>query len=582
MNTFSVFVQFPPLWVNEAMLHELRVQHLALIDTLHLDLAHQGQGLIVLTGETGAGKSIILQAINLLTGGRGSSSWVRSESEQADIEALFSIDPENGPLNTLLNDHDLQDGGQVIFRRHLAKDGRSKMYVNDRSVTKKLAAELAALLVNIASQHDQQQLLDVRAHVDFLDSYGDLWERRQQFSDLYALWRKAHQLLRHLQEKEKGKEQQRDFLSFQLEEIKKIDPQAGEDEALLKERDQLKASGDLLQFMGNAGRMLDVLVSETLVDIKRNLEQAATLDGGLLSFAERLAATGYELEDLAALTARYLNELPTDTDRLEFISGRLAALKQLQRKYGPSLDEVLSFFEQVKREMDELEGMEHQIAQQTKEVAALAQRLRELAMALSQARQETAQRLADHMEEELSSLNFSQAIFQVSLRQVEDLTVEHMHAYGADEVEFLFSANPGELPKPLARIVSGGELSRLMLAMKCLLARRDKVDTVIFDEVDAGIGGQAAEAVARKISELSQHHQVFCITHLPQIAARADLHFLVRKEIVQGRTTTSIALLDQASRQAELARMLDGEEASAQTLAYVAELMGRKSKREVF
>ena len=230
--------------------------------------------------------------------------------------------------------------------------------------------------------------------------------------------------------------------------------------------------------------------------------------------------------------------------------------------------------------MDELEGMEHQIAQQTKEVAALAQRLHELAMALSQARQETAQRLADHMEEELSSLNFSQAIFQVSLRQVEDLTVEHMHAYGADEVEFLFSANPGELPKPLARIVSGGELSRLMLAMKCLLARRDKVDTVIFDEVDAGIGGQAAEAVARKISELSQHHQVFCITHLPQIAARADLHFLVRKEIVQGRTTTNIVLLDLTSRQAELARMLDGEEASEQTHAYVAELMGRKSKRE--
>ncbi|NQS70610.1 MAG: DNA repair protein RecN [Desulfobulbaceae bacterium] len=558
------------------MLHELRIQSLALIDTLHLDFSARDAGLIVLTGETGAGKSIILQAVNLLTGGRGSSTWVRSDSEQAAIEAVFTMDATNSTLHTLLEEQGLDDtasSGQCIFRRILYKDGRSRLFINDQAVTAKLAAELSTHLVNIASQHDQQQLLNARSHLDFLDSYGELWNMRQHVADQYQQWRQAANALQELRQREADKEQQHDFLRFQLEEIGKIKPQTGEDEALIRERDQLKASVALVHNVGAAARQLSE-AQDNLTEAKKSLEQAAALDAALLPLAERTASAGFELEDISDLAARYLADLPTDTSRLELIAGRLADLKLLQRKYGPTLAEVLAFAEKAAQELADLESMEEQIQCQEKETAALLQVLEQSAGRLSRARSEAARKMVAQMESELASLSFTQAKFVVSLQGSRE---DHrVRASGWDEVEFLFSANPGEPPKALSRIASGGELSRLLLAMKCLLARRDQVDTVIFDEVDAGIGGQAAEAVAGKISELAGHHQVICITHLPQIAARADLHFKVEKQVAQGRTSTEISLLDEEQRLAELARMLDGEQASAQTHAYVRELVARK------
>ena len=558
------------------MLHELRIQSLALIDTLHLDFSSRDAGLIVLTGETGAGKSIILQAVNLLTGGRGASTWVRSDSEQATIEAVFTMDATNSTLHTLLEEQGLDDAassGQCIFRRILYKDGRSRLFINDQAVTAKLAAELSTHLVNIASQHDQQQLLNARSHLDFLDSYGELWSMRQHVADQYQQWRQAANALQELRQREADKEQQHDFLRFQLEEIGKIEPQAGEDEALIRERDQLKASVALVHNVGAAARQLSE-VQDSLTEAKKSLEQAAALDAALLPLAERAASAGFELEDISDLAARYLADLPTDTSRLELIAGRLADLKLLQRKYGPTLAEVLAFAEKAAQELADLESVEEQIQCREKETAALLQVLEQSAGRLSRARSEAARKMAAQMESELASLSFTQAKFVVSLQGSQE--GHNLRASGWDEVKFLFSANAGEPPKALSRIVSGGELSRLLLAMKCLLARRDQVDTVIFDEVDAGIGGQAAEAVAGKISELAGHHQVICITHLPQIAARADLHFKVEKQVTQGRTSTEISLLDEEQCLAELARMLDGEQASAQTHAYVRELVARK------
>ena len=559
------------------MLHELRIHSLALIDELHLDLSSRHCGLTVLTGETGAGKSIILQAVNLLTGGRGASTWVRSDRDQAIIEAIFTLAASNQAAQLLLEEHGLQDeaGGQCLIRRLLHKDGRSRLFVNDQGVTAKLAAELSSHLVNIASQHDQQQLLNARSHLDFLDSYGELWELRQSYRADYQRWRQAAETLKTLREREAGKEQQHEFLRLQVEEIAKIKPQPQEDEALIRERDQLKASEMLLQSVGAAERQLNA-AQGLLVEIKKKLDQAVLLDTELSPLAERVTATGFELEDMAALSAKYLADLPTDTSRLELIAGRLADLKQLQRKHGPALEDVLRFAEKAAQELELLDNMEEQIRRAEKEAAKLLHQAEQSAGALSQARAAAGERMAVQMEAELASLNFSQASFVVGLQSNDAKKGENLRSNGLDEVEFLFSANPGEPPKPLSRIVSGGELSRMMLAMKCLLARRDEVETVIFDEVDAGIGGQTAEAVAAKISELAGHHQVICITHLPQIAARADLHFKVEKQVKQGRTSTGISLLDEEARRAELARMLDGERASAQTHAYVRELMARK------
>ncbi|MDX9833761.1 MAG: DNA repair protein RecN [Desulfobulbus sp.] len=562
------------------MLQELRVQNLALIDSLHLDLSAQQNGLIVLTGETGAGKSIILQAINLLTGGRGTASWVRGDCDQADIQAVFGVRTDHTEMHSLLGEHALTDGDACIVRRVLTREGRSRLYINDRSVTARLAGELTANLVNIASQHDQQQLLNARFHLDYLDLFGDLWPQRQQFGQLYRRWQQAALELRQLREREQDKERQRDFLTFQLAEIHKVGVCAGEDEQLCRERDRLKASDGLLRLVGDSGRILADTVSGRLTEIRKNLEQAATLDSGLVPVAERLAAAGYELEDVADLLSKYVDDIPTDASKLELISARLAELRQLQRKYGPTLEDVLVFASAAEADLARLEDLEAQIGLVEQRVGETAAAALKVAQALTAARREAAGRLAVGMEQELSSLSFPQAVFRVDLRPPAEGDMTSMQASGADVAEFLFSANPGEPVKPLVRIVSGGELSRLMLAMKCLLARRDQVDTVIFDEVDAGIGGQAAEAVANKISELAGHHQVFCITHLPQIAACADLHFRVEKLVEGGRTRTVIKPLDREQQVAELARMLGGAHPTPQTEAYARELFARKSGRK--
>lgn len=562
------------------MLQELRVHNLALIDALHLDLSTQETGLIVLTGETGAGKSIILQAINLLTGGRGAASWVRNDCEQAGIEAVFTIRPDHAEVNSLLSEHSLKDGSTCIVRRVLSREGRSKAYVNDQSVTTRLSGELTAGLINIASQHDHQQLLNVRNHLDYLDTFGELRVLRQQFTKLFHRWQQASSELRQLQEKEQDKEQQRDFLRFQLDEIRKCKPVAGEDEQLLREREQLKSVDALLRLVGASSRQLMDSVTGVLVDIRKNMEQAATLDRNLSTLAERIASAGFELEDLAGSLRDYLEGLPTDPARLDSISERLAELKQLQRKYGPTLEEVIAFADKAESALALLESLEKEIARTEVRVEEVSTEALLKAAELTQARREAARKLASSMERELASLSFPQAVFQVAVTEPEGLGMDGIHSTGRDTVEFLFSANPGEPAKPLARIVSGGELSRLMLAMKCLLARRDQVDTVIFDEVDAGIGGQAAEAVAEKISELAGHHQVVCITHLPQIAACADLHFKVEKRVEDGRTRTVINPLQQEEQVAELARMLGGDRPTAQTLAFAGELIERKSKRK--
>jgi len=564
------------------MLQELRVQNLALIDALHLDLSSQKTGLIVLTGETGAGKSIILQAINLLTGGRGSASWVRNDCEQSGIEAVFSVRPDHTEINALLHEHSLKDGNSCIIRRVLAREGRSKLYINDQSVTTRLCSELTANLINIASQHDHQQLLNSRNHLHFLDLFGELRGMRQQFSKLFHRWQQASSELRQLLEKEQDKEQQHDFLRFQLEEIRKCKPVLGEDEQLLKEREQLKASDILVRLVDESHGKMSRPVTESLVEIRKNIEQAASIDATLAPLADRIASAGYELEDLAASLLQYKETLPMDPSRLEWISGRLAELKQLQRKYGPTLEEVIAFAEKAEADLDLLESLEEEVSQAELRLEEISTEALLRATELSQARHEVARKLEAGMAQELASLSFNQAVFQVSLTTPEGLGLDGIQSTGRDIVEFLFSANPGEPPKPLAKIVSGGELSRLMLAMKCLLARRDQVDTVIFDEVDAGIGGQAAESVAEKIGELAGHHQVLCITHLPQIAAWADLHFKVEKQVENGRTRTVINALDEKARTQELARMLGGEHPTEQTLAFADELIARsRGKKSV-
>lgn len=556
------------------MLLELRVRNLALIDSLLLELSEEG-GLVAFTGETGAGKSIILQAIHLLTGGRASTTWIRDECERAVIEACFSIRKTHEEALELLRRHDLDQGEECLIRRVVARNGRSRMYINDQQVTVRVAAELTGHLLSIASQHEHQRLLQVGNHLDFLDSYGELWDRRKKFADLFARYRHLVIELEDLRKKEQEREQRRDFLAFQLEEIRTVNPVAGEDEALARERDRLKASETLVQLVRRSqGLLRDELLGQ-LAEIRKNMEQAASLDPELAGLSDRIVSACFEIEDLEGELLSYAEALPRDQSRLEGIQDRLASLRQLQRKYGTTLEEVLAFAEEAASELSSLENLDQEIADRENRIADLYRSVEEHARELSELRRQAAKRLARAMQEELRSLNFIQAEFVVHFHSAGPDTYS---STGCDQVEFLFSANPGEPPKPLVQVVSGGELSRLMLAMRCLLARRDRVDTVIFDEVDAGIGGQTAEAVAEKISELAGHHQVLCITHLPQIAASARKHFLVEKVVEQGRTSTVIRPLDKEQRVEELARMLAGDDPSDQTFLYARELIARKRR----
>ena len=558
------------------MLQELRVNNLALIDALELDFSDTSTGLLVFTGETGAGKSIILQAVHLLTGGRASQSWVRSDCDQAVIEALFDI---SGHLELvdLLQEHGFDNGDDCIMRRIVNSHGRSRIFINDQLATTRLASELAENLVNIASQHDHQQLLRNSNHIDFLDGYGDLLDIRREYGILFKSWQKKLRSLCKLQEREQDKEQRRDFLSFQLREIRDAQPLPGEDEGLIRERDLLKSSTTLAELAGKSHNLLQNQLLVHLAEIRKNMEQAAALDPGVKELAERISSACFEVEDLEGVLRSYRSSIPMDQGRLEAISSRLAQLRQLQRKYGSTLTEVLAFADQVEKELTSLDSLEQEITTLKKELQEAETVLLLRAGELSKGRCLVADRLTKAMQEELASLSFNQAVFEVSIGGADNPEAVKLSATGQDTVEFLFSANPGEPPKPLANVVSGGELSRLMLAMKCLLARRDRVDTVIFDEIDAGIGGEAAEAVARKIAELAGHHQVFCITHLPQIAAHADAHFLVDKVVNNNRTHTTICCLDREERVAELARMLGGDNPTEQTIGLARELVGRNS-----
>ncbi|MCI5226187.1 MAG: DNA repair protein RecN, partial [Candidatus Electrothrix sp. AX2] len=435
--------------------------------------------------------------------------------------------------------------------------------------------------VNIASQHDQQLLLKSNSHVDFLDMYGELLEQREQYHQEYRRWLQLARQLRELQEQEQDKEQRRDFLSFQLKEIQEADPLPAEDEQLIKERELFKSSTVLTELVGKSHFQLQDKVTPLLIEIRKNMEHAVTLDPALQELAAQSSSVSFEVEDLEGTLQDYLASIPSDQGRLEQIASRLAQLRQLQRKYGTTLEEVLAFAEQAEKELHSLDNLDEQIASLEKELKAIGATVREKAEKLSQNRLRIAKQLTAAMQAELASLSFQQALFEVSVISGDCADDSNLSATGGDTVTFLFSANPGEPPKPLTEVVSGGELSRLMLAMKCLLARRDKVDTVIFDEIDAGIGGEAAEAVARKIDELASHHQVFCITHLPQIAAYADAHFLVEKQVNTHRTFTTIRDLSYNERIRELARMLGGKNPSQQTLLFAQELVeGRTDTRQ--
>ena len=557
------------------MLCELKIENLALIESLHLHFAmDESHGLVVMTGETGAGKSIMLRAIKMLTGGRAQAEWVRSGTDQCTVEALFEVNPEHARFLDTLAETGFGEEPVVIIRRIVSAGGRSRLYVNGSLAPAKIVRELTADLLNVASQHDHQQLLQPQYHLDFLDTLGEHWQDRARLSALHSTYQKRCTVLADLKRQEQDKEQRYDFLKYQLEEIRQADIQEGEDEELTTEKNRLKNSDNLIKLSQQSYASLSANVLDELNLIRKNMEEIAELDSAAGKLVEDISGYCFQAEDLAMQLRHYRDGLESDPYRLEQVTERLDLLQKLKRKYGESIIDILSFAKDAEEEITRLEQLDIQLDELEQEVAHLGEELIACAETLSQKRRQTAAYIEKAMTEELDSLAFHQASLEVRWQENQGL-IEDITPSGRDKIELYFSANQGEPARPLVKVASGGELSRLMLAFKCLLARKDMVETVIFDEVDAGIGGEAAEAVARKIQELATHHQVFCITHLPQIAARGTDHYLVTKSVSDGRTHSSITMLSEKQRQDEIARMLAGESVTDQAHAWARELLGK-------
>ena len=583
----SFFVPYSPLAVESSkdfspkgedvleMLCELRVKNLALIESLELSFEEgEGFGLAVMTGETGAGKSIMLRAIQLLFGGRAASDWIRTGAESCEVEAMFELRRDHRPLLEKLGESGFGNDRVVVLKRVFTAAGRSRFFVNGSLATAAGVAQLAGDLLSVAGQHDHQQLLQPSLHLDIVDTYGDLWPQRQEFARLYGSWQEKKALLADLRRREQEKDQKQDFLKFQAAEIAGAAIEPGEDLLLAEEKKRLKNAQALIKLSQESLRLLGGELLDGLRQLRQNMVALAGLDPGATKMAEEIGGYTFLAEDLIGLLRAYRDGLEEDPYRLEQVSERLDQLRQLQRKYGETLEEVVAFGKRCQEELQRLETLDKTIATVASELKTLEQELLIRARELSQKRRQTASDMEQAMVGELASLAFDRARFLVGWREFAE-SCESLRASGWDRGEFFFSPNPGEEPKPLAKIASGGELSRLLLAMKCLLAQKDMVETVIFDEVDAGIGGQAAEAVARKIQQLAGHHQVLCITHLPQIAARGTLHFRVAKQVVEGRTQSAVVRLSPEERVGELSRMLAGDAVTAQTAAFAEELLAK-------
>lgn len=566
------------------MLLELTITNLAIIEELRLTFA---DGLSVLTGETGAGKSIIVDAVMLLLGGRATADMVRTGCESASVEGVFAPAPDVlAQMRPLLEEYGLADeAGELILRREIQRARRNICRVNGRAVTLSVLEELGRHLIDIHGQGEHLSLMQMRRHVDFLDHYGGLAEQRAALAQVVAALRQVRAQIQALQRDKRELARRVDLLEYQIAEIRSADLREGEDEELVRQRDLLANAEQRLQLaaaiyealMGGEGRQRSAV--DLAGGATEQMSDLIALDPALRDEAEMLDSAYYQLEEIARSVRVYRDEIEFDPEGLAAIEERLDLIRSLKRKYGDSIAEILAFGQRAQEELESISHSEERLEALREQEAALLQELAAQGQALSQARRQAAEALGAAVELQLDELNMAHARFIVDIQWEEaEAGVEiegaryRFDATGLDRVEFLIAPNPGEEPQPLARIASGGETSRLMLAMKTVLSEVDPVPTLIFDEIDAGIGGRTGDIVGKKLRQLAEDHQVFCVTHLAQIARYAQRHYQVTKEVAGERTLSVARLLSDEARVEELAVMLGGA-ATATTLRSARELL---------
>jgi DNA repair protein RecN (Recombination protein N) len=575
------------------MLTELSIRNLAVIQSLHLIFK---SGFHVLTGETGAGKSIIIDALSLVVGGRGSSELVRYGSEKAEIEASFDIG-ETHPVWRVLQEQGIEASTQegLIIRREITAAGKSASRINGQLVNLTMLREVGEWLVNIHGQHEHQSLLKVDQHIHWLDLYGDkqIASVKKTYRDKFVQWNAIRKELKEIQETSKQSLQMLDLYRFQVDEIDSAQLKIGEEEALDDERRKLSNAEKLMQHASDA---YDALSggNRGLDSVRKALQRmkdiAALDQEAIQPIVEQMEGAFFQLEDAVYGIRDYRDNIEFNPTRLHQIEQRLDAIFGLRRKYGERIADILAYAAQIEAELQAIENKDETIVALQGQLKSIEAELIEAAIQLSEQRQQAASRLAKEIETELLDLHMERTQFHVQLERLQDaangVTVDgaqlRLSAEGIDHVEFLMSPNPGEPLRGLSKIASGGELSRIMLAMKSIFARIDQIPVLVFDEVDTGVSGRAAQAIAEKLSQLSRSCQVFSITHLPQVASMADAHYSIHKEVEGERTFTQVTDLSLEGRVEELARMIGGAQITATSKQHSEEMLalaaGKKSR----
>ncbi|MER3400613.1 MAG: DNA repair protein RecN [Thermoflexus sp.] len=554
------------------MLVTLHVRDFAIIDEVTLEL---GPGLNVLTGETGAGKSILVDAVALLVGGRADAEMIRAGAERALIEGLFHLDAGMAAsLAVILEPYGLleeEPPEELVLSREIRLGGRHVARINGHLVPLHVLKEVGQALVDIHGQSEHLSLLRPREQLELLDRYAGVGELRAALAERVARWRAVRQEIERLRQDEREKARRVDLLRFQIEEIEAARLQEGEEEALLQERNRLAHAEQLAQLTEVLYRALyegeDPAPSalDRLGEAARALQALARIDPTFQPYLETMEGLMAQVEDLARMARDYREGIAFNPRRLAQIEERLDLLRRLKRKYGDTVAEVLAYARRAKQELEALLHAEERLGALEEEAEALLREIGELGARLSRRRQEAGERLAQEVEAQLAELRMAGARFQVVLERIPDAEGAYadggrwaFDATGLDRVTFMIAPNVGEGLRPLARIASGGETSRLMLALKVALARADPVPTLIFDEIDQGIGGRVGAVVGEKLWRLARHHQVLCVTHLPQLAGFGDVHFKVEKQVVGDRTVARVRRLEGEERVEELAQMLGG------------------------
>lgn len=568
------------------MLRELHISNFALIE--YLELPFNGK-LNVLTGETGAGKSIIIEALNLVLGGRADTSDIRTGSKSASVEAVFDI-KKNRRMKDILFELGIEpEDDLLILRRLVNHETGSKNFINDKPVTLKAMKKIGDELVDIHGQHEHQSLLKVNKHIDYLDGFLGLGKKREKVRLLFDDYFRKRRTIEEKREREKELREKEELYRFQIKEIDDAALSAGEDEKLERRQHILENAEKLIQTVKNSFEILyekEGSVFEIVNKINASLESLCQIDNSLKKGKEQLDNVLFGIEETSQIFSSYLNRMEFDPDELEIVKRRLDLINRLKMKYGRTIDEIIGYRDAKKKEIQELEDVEIRTEEIEKEIKEIEEKLAHSSYTLSEERTKRKKELEKRVNKELKELGMSSSKFFVVVKRLEDekgMTFPgggkyHITGKGIDSVSFLISTNPGEPLMPLRKVVSGGELSRIMLALKSILVSHDDVFCMIFDEADAGIGGAVAEAVGEKMKTVSRERQVITITHLHQIASKGDWHIKVEKEERDGRAYTYAKVLGREEQIEEVARLISGEKLTRTALEHARTILKKAEK----